>query len=165
VSSQYLCESGFSRYAQTKTKYRARLDAHQISESNYQLLRRTFQNCCSPENKHIALTETCLLFSCLCFMVTFIVHNFVYSAKRQFGWKKRLCLHGSSGGVPCPLKITLQCSADKNVYAYAGQGFTNCHFNLLWYYKTKLWNFWKHPTKPLWVKLIYKVTCSQSKAI
>ena len=26
-ASTYLCESGFSRYAQTKTKYRARLDA------------------------------------------------------------------------------------------------------------------------------------------
>jgi len=25
--------------------------------------------------------------------------------------------------------------------------------NLFWIYKIKLWNFWKHPTKPLWMKL------------
>jgi len=30
-------------------------------------------------------------------------------------------------------------------------------------YKTKLWNFWKHPTKPLWMKYIYKITFWQSR--
>jgi len=76
----YLCESGFSQYAQMKTKYHTTLDA--TSDIGIQLLSRTFQNCCSPENKYIALTnKTGLLLNCLCFMVTFIVYNFVYSTK------------------------------------------------------------------------------------
>jgi len=51
-------------------------------------------------------------------MAAFIVHNFVYSTKprhRKFGWKKRWCLLSSSGGVPYPLKITVQCSAEKSL--------------------------------------------------
>ena len=36
------------------------------------------------------------------------------------------------------------------------------HQRLLRIYKTKLWNFWKHPTKPLWMKYIYKITFWQS---
>jgi len=39
-----------------------------------------------------------------------------------------------------------------------GVGLQKLLFNLLWICKTKLRNVWKHPTKPLWMKCIYKVT-------
>jgi len=59
----------------------SRLDA--ILDIGIQLsaISRTFQNCCSPENKYIALTKTRFSLNCLCFMFTFIVHNFVCSTK------------------------------------------------------------------------------------
>jgi len=43
-----------------------------------------------------------------------------------------------------------------------GAGHQKLLFNLLKIYTTKLWNFLKHPTKPLWMKYIYKITFWQS---
>jgi len=62
--------SGFSRYAQTKTKYRARSDATTDIRSP---IKPNFSELLRPENKYIALTKT--------LVVNFIVHNFVYSTK------------------------------------------------------------------------------------
>ena len=36
--------------------------------------------------------------------------------------------------------------------SWTGAGLQKLLFNLLWIYRTKLWNFWKHPTKPHWMK-------------
>ena len=41
-------------------------------------------------------------------------------------------------------------------------GYQKLLFNLLRIYKTKLWIFWKHPTKPLYMKYICKTTFWQS---
>ena len=46
--------------------------------------------------------------------------------------------------------------------SWTGAGHQNLLLNLLKIYKTNLWNFWKHPTKPLWMKYIYKITFWQS---
>ena len=46
--------------------------------------------------------------------------------------------------------------------SWTGAGHQKLLFNLLRIYKTKLWNFSKHPTKPLWMKYIYKITFWQS---
>jgi len=46
-------------------------------------------------------------------MVTFIVHNFVYGAKPE---KSVYAYLADLARVPCPLKITLQWSADKKVW-------------------------------------------------
>jgi len=53
-------------------------------------------------------------------MVTFMVHNFDHSTKPQITaiWvKKNVYVYlAALVGVPCPLKITLQCSADKKFW-------------------------------------------------
>jgi len=91
---------------------------HQMQEFKYQLLSRTFQNCCSPENKYIALHKTCLLLNCLCFIVTFTVHKF-FTVRNlnngNLGEKSVYIYLAVFEGVPCLLKITLQCSADKKL--------------------------------------------------
>jgi len=58
------------------------------------------------------------LLNCLCFEATFIVHNFVYSAKPCKGnlGEKSVHVHMAVlAGVSFPLKITLQCSAEKSL--------------------------------------------------
>jgi len=116
-ASTYLCESGFSRYVQMKTKYRARLDAK--SDISIQLSSRTFQNCCSPENKCIALSKTCLgsifyvLWLLLLRIILFTVRNL---NNRNLGEKSVDVYLAVLAGVPCPLKTTLQYSADKKVW-------------------------------------------------
>jgi len=52
-------------------------------------------------------------------MVTFIVHNFVYCRNLNngnLGEKSVYVYLAVLAGVPCPHKITLQCSADKKVW-------------------------------------------------
>jgi len=92
---------------------------HQIFEFDYELLSGTFQNCSSPENKYIALTNTRLLLNCLCFMATFIVHN-LFAVRNlnngNLGEKSVYVCLAVLSGFPCPLKGALQCSADKKVW-------------------------------------------------
>jgi len=62
-------------------------------------------------------------FDLACFMVTFIVYNLFIVRNLNngnSGEKNRLCLLGSSGGDPCLLKITLQCSAGKKILGTTG---------------------------------------------
>jgi len=52
-------------------------------------------------------------------MVAFVVHNFVYSTKFNNGNMSEKSVYiylAVLVGVPCPLEITLQCSADKKVW-------------------------------------------------
>jgi len=71
-------------------------------------------------------------------------------------------LHDDDGNIVVSVQLKPACNALIQPYVnYAVLNWERLQkllFSLLWIYKTKLWNIWKHPTKALRMKCIYKIT-------